>query len=82
MISVNAFSDRSSTATALASWTVTNALEPSFSTAMYSGSKSMPTLVRRLVPNCGTLSNPAVAITVRVSTSMMLTLPAGSCAGV
>src|SRR5919106_122831 len=46
--------------------------------AMYSGSKFIPTLVRRWVPNWGTLSNPAVASTVRVSTSMMLTLPGGS----
>jgi hypothetical protein len=45
---------------------------------MYSGSKSIPTLVRRFDPYWGMFSNPAVAITVRFSTSMMLTLPGGS----
>ena len=69
---------RSSTAMALASCRVTKARVPSWVTAMYSGSKSIPVFVRRLLPSVGTPANPAVATTVRVSMSMMLTLPAGS----
>ena len=80
--SVNSPVCRSSTAIALASCTVTNARVSSWLTAMYSGSKSIPVLTgrRRLAPEVGTPLRNAVFTTVRVSTSMMLTLPGGSIA--
>ena len=42
---------------------------------------SIPVVVRSWLPCVGTPAKPGVAMTTRVATSMMLTLPAGSLAG-